>query len=248
MQIDVLTLFPEMFQGPLNESLLKKAQQKGLLSFHMVNIRDFTLDKHKTADDAPYGGGAGMVMKVDVVVKALRSLGQNTEHRARSSEHRVILLCPTGSPLTQKKVNQLAKEKHLILVCGHYEGVDVRVRDYVDEEISIGDYVLTGGEIPAMVLIDAVSRQIPGVVKEEESVKKDSFFDGLLDYPSYTKPEEYDGKTVPKVLLSGNHAEIARWRRKEALRLTLKRRPDLLAKAKLSAEDKKILEEIRSNG
>ncbi len=222
MQIDVLTLFPEMFQGPLNESLLKKAQAKGLLSFNTVNIRDFTTDKHKTADDTSYGGGSGMVMKVDVVAKAIRKNKQQT------TSSKIILLCPTGKPLDQKKVNQLAKEKHLILVCGHYEGVDERVRDYVDEEISIGDYVLTGGEIPALVLIDAVARQIPGVVKEQESVEKDSFYNGLLDYPCYTRPEEFEGKKVPEVLLSGNHAEIEKWRKEQALAKTKEKRPDLL--------------------
>src|SRR3990167_8001931 len=223
MRIDVLTLFPEMFQGPTNESLLKKAQQKGLLSLEVVNLRDFTSDKHKTADDTPYGGGPGMVMKVDVVARALSSI----VNRPSS----VILLCPTGKQLTQQKVNELAKQEHLVLLCGHYEGVDERVREMVDEEISIGDYVLTGGEIPAMVLIDAVARHIPGVVKESESVKQDSYYDGLLDFPSYTRPEEFSGKKVPDVLLSGNHAEIAKWRREQALIKTRQRRPDLLAKA-----------------
>lgn len=219
-KFDILTLFPEMFQGPLDESLLKKAQEKGLLSFNVVNIRDFTTDKHKTADDTPYGGGAGMVMKVAPLAAAISKL--------KDQNSKIILMCPSGQPLTQRKVNSLAKEKHLILICGHYEGVDERVRDYVDEEISIGDYVLTGGEIPAMVLIDAVARQIPGVVKEAESVKKDSFYNGLLDYPSYTKPEVFEGKRVPKVLLSGNHKEIERWRGEQALKRTKKRRPDLL--------------------
>jgi tRNA (guanine37-N1)-methyltransferase len=244
MQVDILTLFPGMFQGPLSESLLKKAQEKGLLSLNVVNIRDFTSDKHKTADDTPYGGGAGMVMKADVLSAAISALKKNTEHRTRSTEHRVVLMCPTGELLTQEKVRALSKQKHLVIICGHYEGVDERVREMVDEEISIGDYVLTGGEIPAMVLVDAVARQLPGVVKEEESVKKDSFYEGLLDHPSYTKPEEFEGKKVPKVLLSGNHAEIGRWRRKEALRRTLERKPDLLAKAELSPEDQKMLEEI----
>ena len=226
MKIDVLTLFPEMFQGSLNESLLKKAQAKGLLSFNTVNIRDFTTDKHKTADDTAYGGGAGMVMKVDPIAKGISNL--------KSKISKTILLCPTGKPLTQKKPNKLAKQKHLILVCGHYEGVDERVRDYVDEEISIGDYVLTGGEIPATVLIDAVARQIPGVVKEQESVEKDSFYNGLLDYPCYTRPEEFEGKKVPEVLLSGNHAEIEKWRQEKALEKTKKQRPDLLNKVYLA--------------
>ena len=255
MWIDVLTLFPDMFQGPLSESLLQKAQQKGLLNLNILNLRDFTSDKHKTADDSPYGGGAGMVMKVDVIARALQAVinqtpqksenrKQNEKTRDQRTENRIILLCPTGQPLTQQKVNLLAKYDSLVLVCGHYEGVDERVRDLVDEEISIGDYVLTGGEIPAMVLIDAVARQIPGVVKEEESVKKDSFYAGLLDYPSYTRPEEFEGKRVPEVLLSGHHAEIEKWRRTEALKKTLERRPDLLAKADLSDEDRKRLEKI----
>ena len=236
MRVDILTLFPEMFQGPLNESLLKKAQEKGLLSLNITNLRDFTSDKHKTADDTPYGGGAGMVMKAEPIAKALSNV--------QSPESKVILMCPTGKTLTQAKVKELAGEEHLIILCGHYEGIDERVREMVDEEISIGDYVLTGGEIPAMVLIDAVARHIPGVVKEEESVKKDSFYEGLLDYPSYTKPEEFEGKRVPEVLLSGHHAEIERWRRKEALKRTLYRRSDLLAKAQLTDEDRKLLEEI----
>src|SRR3989339_2061634 len=239
MHIDILTLFPEMFQGPISESLLKKAQEKGLLSINVVNLRDFTSDKHKTADDTPYGGGPGMVMKVDVVARALSSI----VNRPSS----VILLCPTGKQLTQQKVNELAKQEHLVLLCGHYEGVDERVREMVDEEISIGDYVLTGGEIPAMVLIDAVARHIPGVVKEEKSVSQDSFYEGLLDYPSYTKPEDLDGEKVPEVLCSGRHKDIDSFRRKAALKKTLYRRPDLLAKATLSTEDKKDLSEIIKN-
>ncbi|MFA5840480.1 MAG: tRNA (guanosine(37)-N1)-methyltransferase TrmD [Candidatus Margulisiibacteriota bacterium] len=255
MRIDVITLFPAMLQGPLSESLIQKAQQKGLLSLNIVNLRDFTSDKHKTADDSPYGGGAGMVMKVDVIAKALGEVGKKVEIRnskldSRQSkiENRIVLMCPSGQPLTQAKVNELAKAENLIILCGHYEGVDERVRELVDEEISIGDYVLTGGEIPALVLIDAVARQIPGVVKEEDSIKNDSFYNGLLDYPSYTRPEEFEGKRVPEVLLSGHHAEIEKWRRKEALKKTFERRPDLLAKANLSESDRKILKELLNNG
>ncbi|MBN3032534.1 MAG: tRNA (guanosine(37)-N1)-methyltransferase TrmD [Candidatus Saganbacteria bacterium] len=240
MNIDILTLFPEMFRGPLDESLLNKARDKGLLDVNLVNIRDFTADKHKTADDSPCGGGAGMVMKVDVIAKALS--------RVAGRGSRVVFLCPTGKLLTQEKVKELAQTEHLVLLCGHYEGVDERVRALVDEELSIGDYVLTGGELPAMVLIDALARYIPGVVKEAESVKNDSFHDGLLDYPSYTKPEEFSGQKVPDVLLSGHHAAIAKWRRKEALRRTLYRRPDLLASAELSDEDRGLLNEIMQNG
>ncbi len=234
MRVDILTLFPEMFQGGLNESILKKAQEKGLLSLNIVDIRDFTADKHKTADDSPYGGGPGMVMMAGPVQKAVSS--------KQIAESRVILLCPTGKALTQKKINELAKEKHLIVLCGHYEGMDERVRKLAEDEISVGDYVLTGGEIPAMVLVDAVARQIPSVVKEESSVREDSFFSGLLDHPSYTRPEEFKGESVPEVLRSGNHKEINGWRRKEALKRTLLRRPDILAKAELSEEDKRSLE------
>ena len=243
-----------MFQGPLSESLLKKAQEKGLIVFNLVNIRDFTTDKHKTADDSPYGGGAGMVMKVDVIAKAIENTKKNSEllpagrhGRTPNSEHRTILLCPTGKLLTQEKVLEFSKLKNLTLICGHYEGIDERVRELVDEEISIGDYVLTGGELPAMILIDAVARHIPGVVKEEESVRQDSFYEGLLDHPSYTKPEEFEGKKIPEVLTSGHHKDIERWRRKESLRKTLYQRPDLLAKFTPSAEDRSLLNEIIQN-
>jgi len=221
VEFDLLTLFPEMFRGPLSTSLLKKACDAGLLSFNLVNIRDFATDKHKTVDDTPYGGGAGMVMRVDVVKRAV-------EIRNSKFDSRIILMSPRGAKLTQKKAQELANEKHLILICGHYEGVDERVLDYVDEEISIGDYVLTGGELPAMVLIDAVARYIPGVVKEADSVINDSFSNSLLDYPSYTKPPEFEGKKVPEVLLSGNHKAIEKWRQEQALKLTKERRPDLL--------------------
>jgi len=233
-----------MFQGPLSESLIKKAVEKGLLELQVTDLRDFTSDKHKTADDSPYGGGPGMVMKVDVISSAIDSLKKKLEIGNSKLDIRVILMCPTGKLLTQEKVKELAKEKHLILVCGHYEGIDERVRELVDEEISIGDYVLTGGELPAMVLVDAIARHIPGVVKEEGSVMSDSFYSGLLDYPSYTKPEDFEGKKVPEVLLSGHHKEIERWRRKEALRLTLYRRPDLLAEADLNDLDRALLQEI----
>ncbi len=238
MQIDIVSLFPEMFQGPLNESLLKKARSKGLFNLDLVNIRDFAEDKHKTADDTAYGGGAGMVMKAEPLAGAMSNV--------KCQMSKVILMCPTGKPLTQEKINALAKQEHLIILCGHYEGIDERVRELVDEEISIGDYVLTGGEIPAMVLVDAVVRQIPGVVKEDESLVNDSFYSGFLDYPSYTKPEELNGKTVPQVLLSGNHAEINRWRRKESLRKTLYRRPELLSRAEISNDDQELLKEIIS--
>jgi tRNA (guanine37-N1)-methyltransferase len=244
MRVDILTLFPEMFQGPLNESLLKKAQTKGLLSLKVTALRDFATDKHKTADDKPYGGGAGMVMMIEPIVSALSSLGRDVESGMSSDERRIILMCPTGTPLTQAKVNELAKVKHLVIICGHYEGIDERVRAAVDEEISIGDYVLTGGELPAMVLVDAVARQIPGVVKEGASVARDSFFDGRLDYPSYTRPEDFAEQRVPDVLLSGHHAEIERWRQKMAWQRTLLRRPELLAKLDLTEADRAVIAEI----
>ncbi|OGC24088.1 tRNA (guanosine(37)-N1)-methyltransferase TrmD [candidate division WOR-1 bacterium RIFOXYB2_FULL_42_35] len=243
MKVDILTLFPEMFQGPFSESLLKKAQAKGLFIFNLVNLRDFTSDKHKITDDTAYGGGPGMVMKGDVIKKAQARAQDKGRKKAK-----VILMCPTGKLLTQEKIKELAKEEHLMIICGHYEGIDERVRSMVDEEISIGDYVLTGGEIPAMVLVDAIARHVPGVVKEEKSVSQDSFYEGLLDYPSYTKPEDLDGEKVPEVLCSGRHKDIDSFRRKAALKKTLYRRPDLLAKATLSTEDKKDLSEIIKNG
>ncbi|OGC30690.1 tRNA (guanosine(37)-N1)-methyltransferase TrmD [candidate division WOR-1 bacterium RIFOXYB2_FULL_48_7] len=236
MEINILTLFPEMFSGFLNESLLKKAQDKGLLKINIINLRDFTADKHKTVDDSPYGGGAGMVMKAEVIQEAINS--------GRLSGSRKIFMCPSGEVLNNQKVLDLVQYKSLTILCGHYEGIDERARSWFDEEISIGDYVLTGGELPAAVLIDAIARHIPGIVKEAGSVQNDSFYDGLLDYPSYTRPEELSGERVPEVLLSGNHAEIARWRRKEAIRRTLERRPDLLAKANLTELDKELLEEL----
>lgn len=235
MRISILTLFPEAF-APLAESLIKKAREKRLIEIQIINLRDFTTDKHRTADDAPYGGGSGMVLKIEPIAKAIS--------RLKTPNSKLILMCPSGKLLTQERIKELAKEEHLIIICGHYEGVDERVRELVDEEISIGDYVLTGGELPAMVLVDAMARYIPGVVKEEESVKRDSFSEGLLDYPSYTKPEDFEGKKVPEVLLSGDHAKIEKWRRQQSLKRTFLRRPDLLAKAELSEEDRRLLEKI----
>lgn len=238
MRVDILTLFPEMFSGPLSESLLKKAREKGLLSINLVDIRDFTADKHQTADDSPYGGGPGMVLKPEPIFKAVKSLKPKASSR-------IILMCPTGEKLTQEKAKELSQAEHLVIICGHYEGVDERVRkNLVTDEISIGDYVLTGGELPAMALIDCVARLLPGVVKEGGSVIQDSFYEGLLDFPSYTKPEEFEGERVPEVLRSGHHEEIEKWRRKEALKLTFFRRPELLAKAKLSAEDRQMIQDF----
>ena len=219
MQFDVLTLFPEMFE-PIKQSILGKAIEKEKIKLKLVNIRDFSKDKHKKVDDTPYGGGAGMVMKPDVVYDAYKSVYEENA--------KVIYLSPQGKTLNQKKVEELSKEKHLILLCGHYEGIDQRVIDkIVDEEISIGDYVLTGGEIPAMVLIDTVSRYIDGVLNQE-SIKEESFSQGLLEYPQYTRPEIFEGEKVPEVLLSGHHGNIDNWRKEQSLKITKQKRPDLL--------------------
>ena len=233
MQFDVLTLFPEMFDI-LDESIIGRAKEKGLINVNLINIRDFSKNKHKKVDDSPYGGGAGMVMMPDVVYDAYKSLN--------SKDAKVIYMSPQGQKLNQKKVVELSKEKHIILLCGHYEGIDQRVIDeIVDEEISIGDYVLTGGELPAMIVIDSVSRYIEGVLKDD-STKEESFSEGLLEYPQYTRPEVFNGKQVPEVLLSGHHENIDKWRREQSLINTKKKRPDLLENIELSEKDKRILE------
>ncbi len=219
MKFDVLTLFPEMFE-PLNSSIIGRAKEKNLIEINLINIRDFSKDKHKKVDDTPYGGGAGMVMMPDVVYDAYKSV--------EDKNAKVIYMSPQGKKLTQKKVEELANEEHLIILCGHYEGIDQRVIDrIVDEEISIGDYVLTGGELPAMVLIDSVSRYNSGVIAEE-SREEESFANGLLEYPQYTRPEVFEGVKVPEVLLSGHHANIEKWRKEKALEITKLKRPDLL--------------------
>lgn len=219
MKFDVLTLFPEMFDN-LKQSIIGRAQEKELIEINTTNIRDFSENKHKKVDDTPYGGGAGMVMMPDVVYRAYQSV--------KSENAKVIYMSPQGKRLDQKKVEDLSKESHLIILCGHYEGIDQRVIDkIVDEEISIGDYVLTGGEIPAMVLIDSVSRYVKGVLKED-SIKEESFSNGLLEYPQYTRPEVFEGEKVPEVLLSGNHQNIDKWRREKSLEITKLKRPDLL--------------------
>ena len=222
MKFDVLTLFPEMFDG-LTKSIIGKARERKLIDINLINIRDFSTDKHKKVDDTPYGGGAGMVMKADVVYEAFKSIKQNEAEKPK-----VIYMSPQGKTLNQKKVEELSEEKHLIILCGHYEGVDQRVIDkIVDEEISIGDYVLTGGELPAMVLIDSVSRYAEGVIKKE-SIEEESFTNGILEYPQFTRPEVFEGVKVPEVLLSGNHQNIDKWRKEEALKITKIKRPDLL--------------------
>lgn len=224
MKITVLTLFPEMFVGPFDHSILKRAQEKKLLTISIENIRRFGIGKHKIVDDTPYGGGSGMVMRVDVLDKAI------TAARCKKNACReiVILLDPQGQTLSQRHVKTLSSYDHLILVCGHYEGVDERVKNLVDGEISIGDYVLTGGEIPSMVLVDAISRLIPSVLGKEDASIIESFENNLLEFPQYTKPQMYKRVAVPPILLSGDHGNIAKWRKEQALKKTQKRRPDLL--------------------
>jgi len=222
MKIDILTIFPEMFHEVLNSSIIGRAQKKNLVKIKIHNLREWTKDKHKTVDDKPFGGGAGMVMKVDIIDRALQSF---------KSGHKV-LLTPQGKTFKQKTAAALSRKKHLILICGHYEGFDERIRSLVDEEISIGDYVLTGGEIPAMAVVDAVTRLIPGVI-EAKSLKEESFNKNLLECPQYTRPEEYKKMKVPAVLLSGNHALIKQWREQEAWKRTKQRRADLLKQVRL---------------
>ena len=244
MRIDVLTLFPEMFEGVFGASLIGKARERGIVELNAVNFRDFSASKHGTVDDAPYGGGGGMVLKPEPLFAAVEWLTAGMPEGARP---RVILMCPQGETFTQRKARELAAEKHLIFICGHYEGVDERVREHLaTDEISIGDYVLTGGELPAMVVIDAVVRLLPGVLGNEESAARDSFSDGLLEYPQYTRPAEFRGWKVPEVLLSGHHAEIARWRRQQSLLRTLRRRPDLLERADLTTEERRWLERLQA--
>jgi tRNA (guanine37-N1)-methyltransferase len=238
MKIKILTLFPEMFLSPLNSSLLGKAIANGLLEIELTDLRDFAWDRHKQVDDAPFGGGAGMVIKADVSRRALQAL------KTGCSRVRTIYLSPAGKRLTQEMVREMAREETLILVCGHYEGIDERALTEVDDVISIGDYILTGGELPALVLIDAVARLVPGVLGSADSTLEESFSDGLLEYPQYTRPREVQGLEVPPVLLSGNHEEIRRWRKKESLRKTLLNRPELLWQKKLDAESRTMLWEI----
>lgn len=242
MKIDVLTLFPEMFTGIFGSSILKKAREQGAVTYNIVNFRDYAENKHKTVDDYPYGGGAGMVLKPQPIFDAVSDL----KEKAGSGSPRVILLCPQGKTFNQKMAEELAGEEHLIFVCGHYEGYDERIRKYlITDEISIGDYVLTGGELAAMVVIDSVVRLLPGVLGNEESHRKDSFSTGLLEHPHYTRPADFRGMKVPDVLLSGNHRLIEEWREKESIKRTLERRPDLLEKIELIEQQKKWLEELR---
>jgi len=240
IRFDVLSIFPEMLRSPLDFSLLKKAREKGLIEIGLHDIRDWAEDKHRMTDDAPYGGGCGMVMKVEPVERALNSI------KRADAQSLVVLMTPQGETFNQKIATGFAAQKQIILICGRYEGFDERIREHlVDREISIGDYILTGGELSALVVIDAVSRLIPGVLGNDASAAKESFSQGLLEYPQYTRPAEYKGWCVPEVLASGNHAQIERWQRIEALRRTWQRRPDLLKKMELTPEDNLYLEKIK---
>lgn len=238
MIFSILTLFPGIFSSPLKESILGKAAEKGLVSFNIINIRDFADDPHHCCDDTPYGGGPGMVMKVDPIYKAIQHVAQ-TQGRAK-----FVLLTPQGRRFDQFTAERFARSPHICLICGRYEGVDERVLDYIDEEISVGDYVTSGGEFPALVLIDAVSRFVPGVLGNDESVFAESFREPLLEYPQYTRPENFMGAVVPPVLLSGNHEEIRKWRRKEAIRKTILKRSDLINGFQPNEEDGRLMREI----
>ena len=232
VQFTVITIFPEMFASPLGHSILKKAQEKGLISVRTVDLRDYATDRHRTTDDSPYGGGQGMVMKPEPLVAAIE------DARKTLANPRVVLLAPQGRLFTQEQAARLAQEKELVLICGRYEGIDERVKGFVDEELSIGDYTLSGGEPAAMVVIDAVTRLIPGVLGNVKSSQEESFADGLLEYPHYTRPEEFRGMKVPEILLSGDHDKVRSWRRQMSLKVTRRRRPDLFHKAPLAAEER----------
>jgi len=238
VRIDILTIFPEMFRGPFDESIVKRAVESGLVSIDLHDIRRWAKDRHKTVDDYPYGGGPGMVMKPDVVFAATESVLELAPQREP-----VILLAPIGRRLTQEVVVELAARERLVLLCGHYEGFDARVHEHLaTDEISIGDYVLSGGELAAMVLVDAVVRQVPGALGSPQSAAEESFAEGLLEAPHYTRPPQFRDWSVPEVLLSGNHQEVAKWRRRQNLLLTARRRPELLASLELTAEEKEWLE------
>ena len=236
MRFDILTLFPEMIEGVINSSILKRAREKGLLEINVIDFRLFSTNKHNTVDDYAYGGGAGMLISVEPIHKALQSI----EGYEKATK---ILTTPSGKVFNQKMAIDLSKNDHIIIMCGHYEGIDNRVLNYVDEEISVGDYVLTGGEIPALAIMDSVARLVKGVISDD-SIVHESFMEGLLEYPQYTRPQVYDGHAVPDILLSGHHANIEKWKRKEALKKTYKMRPDLLETAMLTPEDYAYLKEL----
>ncbi len=239
LRFDIITIFPGMFESPFNESILKRGHEKGLLEFRTHDLRDYSLNKHKKVDDYPFGGGVGLVMNVEPISRAIEAIKKEVP------KARTLLMSPSGKPFNQEKARELSAESNLILVCGRYEGIDERVRLHcVDEEISIGDYVLSGGEIPAMAVVDAVARLVPGVLGDENSIVEESFSDSLLEYPQYTRPRDFNGYKVPEVLVSGNHKEIQNWQRKESLKKTAEVRPDLLNKLKLTDQDKVALKEL----
>ncbi len=238
MRIDLLTLFPEFFRSPLGQSMLQQAQIRGAAEFRVLNLRDYTTDRHQVTDDRPYGGGPGMVMQIEPLVAAIRAV------RGEDPQVRILLLSPQGPLFTQDRARELAALPHLLLICGHYEGVDERLKYYIDGMLSIGDYILTGGEIPALAVLDAVTRLLPGVLGGEGAAADDSFQTGLLEYPHYTRPRDFEGHRVPQVLLEGDHRRIREWRRQEALVRTRACRPDLLAKAPLAPEDRKFIETL----
>jgi len=245
MKISILTLFPEMFAGVFSHSILRQAQEKNVVSFDVVNFRDFTEDRHQRVDDYPYGGGGGMVLTPQPIFDAVDTLKNGIDEAVIP---RVVLLCPQGEPYSQKKAEELSKEKHLILICGHYEGYDERIREHViTDEISIGDYVLTGGEIGAMTIADSVTRLLPGALGNAQSAVTDSHSTGLLEYPHYTRPAEFRGLKVPDILLSGHHKRIDEWRHQQSLQRTFERRPDMLDKLKLSKEDERYLHKMKEN-
>ena len=245
MRIDVLTLFPEMFQVPFGSGIFKRAIDRGLVSVNLHNIRDYTHDKHHTADDYPYSGGPGMVLKPEPIFEAVEEVKSSISQKDKGSELPVIMLTPQGRLFSQEVAQELLRQSNLILICGHYEGVDERVREHlVTDEISIGDYVLTGGELPAMVVMDAVLRLLPGVLGSDDSPLDDSHARGLLEYPQYTRPATYREWSVPEVLLSGNHGQVAKWRREQVIRRTLERRPELLDKVELCPEEKQLVERL----
>jgi tRNA (guanine37-N1)-methyltransferase len=243
MLIDIVTLFPEMFRGAFEESIIKRAEEKDIIKFRFFNIREFATDKHKVVDDYPYGGGCGMVMKAEPVSRALDAALED----ASEDKTKVVYLSPQGVQYNQEVARSLAEIEHLVLLCGRYEGIDERIIElYVDMEVSVGDYVLSGGEVPAMIIVDSVVRLLPGAIGSEQSYREDSFYSGILDFPHYTRPEVFRGLAVPEVLLSGHHLNIARWRRRKALEKTLRVRPDLLGETDLSDEDHEMLDEIKA--
>ncbi len=238
VRFDILTLFPEMIEGIINSSILKRAIQKEIIEINIINFRDYSTNKHSTVDDYAYGGGAGMLISVEPIHLAMKEIpGLDQAYK--------ILTSPSGTRFSQQKAEELSKKDHFVIICGHYEGIDARILDYIDEEISVGDYVLTGGEIPACLLVDSISRLIPGVISDD-STTGESFTMGLLEYPQYTRPQVYDGKKVPDILLSGHHANIEKWKRYQSLKKTYQNRPDLLENFELTKEDIKMLEEIKN--